>query len=160
MQSGVVNYLSSSRPHRQPGRPGPRFQRIQRRIETEAGSERAGQFCGSAAAAGAFLVAIGLTNPHDEAKMFGFIAGMAVFLEAGNGANFALVPHVHPFANGILSGITGAAGNLGGVVFAILFRFHGTNYAESFWIAGVMIMAMNLSVCWIQPLPQGQIGGR
>jgi len=63
---------------------------------------------------GAFLIAIGLTNPHDEAMMFGLIAGMAVFLEAGNGANFALVPHVHPFANGILSGITGAAGNLGG----------------------------------------------
>lgn len=109
---------------------------------------------------GAFLVAIGLTNPHNESMMFGLIAGMAVFLEAGNGANFALVPHVHPFANGILSGITGAAGNLGGVCFAILFRFHGTNYAESFWIAGVMIMVLNLSVCWIKPLPKGQIGGR
>lgn len=64
---------------------------------------------------GAFLVAIGLTDPHNKGMMFGLIAGMAVFLEAGNGANFALVPHVHPFANGILSGIVGAAGNLGGV---------------------------------------------
>lgn len=109
---------------------------------------------------GAFLVAIGLTDPHEEAKMFLLIAFMAVFLEAGNGANFALVPHVHPFANGILSGITGAAGNLGGVCFAILFRYHHTDYAASFWIAGVMIMAMNLAVCWIKPLPKGQIGGR
>jgi NNP family nitrate/nitrite transporter-like MFS transporter len=25
---------------------------------------------------------------------------MAIFLEAGNGANFSLVPHVHPHANG------------------------------------------------------------
>lgn len=109
---------------------------------------------------GAFLVAIGLTNPHQEAKMFTLIAFMAMFLEAGNGANFALVPHVHPHANGILSGITGAAGNLGGVCFAILFRFHHTDYATSFWIAGVMIMALNLSVCWIKPFPKGQIGGR
>lgn len=109
---------------------------------------------------GAFLVAIGLTDPHQEAKLFGLIAAMAVFLEAGNGANFALVPHVHPFANGILSGITGAAGNLGGVVFAILFRFHHTDYAESFWISGVMIMALNVSVAWIRPIPKGQIGGR
>lgn len=109
---------------------------------------------------GAFLVAIGLTDPHQESKMFALIAFMAVFLEAGNGANFALVPHVHPFANGILSGITGAAGNLGGVCFAILFRFHHTDYATSFWVAGVMTMALNVSVCWIKPLPKGQIGGR
>nr|OQO16001.1 hypothetical protein B0A51_16333 [Rachicladosporium sp. CCFEE 5018] len=109
---------------------------------------------------GAFLVAIGLTNPHNEATMFGLIAGMAFFLEAGNGANFALVPHVHPHANGIVSGTVGAMGNTGGVIFAILFRFHGTNYAESFWIMGVIIMALNVSVCWIKPLPTGQIGGR
>lgn len=48
----------------------------------------------------AFLIAIGLLDPHSEGTMFGLIAGMAVFLEAGNGANFALVPHVHPFGNG------------------------------------------------------------
>ncbi|RVX73289.1 hypothetical protein B0A52_02931 [Exophiala mesophila] len=109
---------------------------------------------------GAFLVAIGKTDPHDEATLFGLIAGMAVFLEAGNGANFALVPHVHPHANGIVSGITGAVGNFGGICFAILFRFHGTNYAESFWIAGIMVMGVNVAVSWIRPVPKGQIGGR
>jgi NNP family nitrate/nitrite transporter-like MFS transporter len=41
---------------------------------------------------GIFLVAIGKVNPHNESMMFGLIAGMAFFLEAGNGANFALVP--------------------------------------------------------------------
>jgi len=49
---------------------------------------------------GAFMLAIGLTNPTDQATMFGLIAGMAFFLEAANGANFGLVPHVHPYANG------------------------------------------------------------
>lgn len=49
---------------------------------------------------GAFLIAIGLANPESEATMFGLTAGMAFFLEAGNGANFAIVPHVYPFANG------------------------------------------------------------
>jgi hypothetical protein len=34
---------------------------------------------------GAFLIAIGLLNPQDETTMFGLIAGMAFFLEAGNG---------------------------------------------------------------------------
>ena len=49
---------------------------------------------------GAFLLAIGLTDSHSPHTMFGLVAGMAVFLEAGNGANFSLVPHVHPCANG------------------------------------------------------------
>ena len=50
---------------------------------------------------GAFLIAIGLTDSRNQHTMFGLIAGMAFFLEAGNGANYSLVPHVHPFANGI-----------------------------------------------------------
>ncbi|KAL0260685.1 hypothetical protein SLS55_004375 [Diplodia seriata] len=108
---------------------------------------------------GAFLVAIGVVNPHHEATMFGLIAGMAFFLEGGNGLNFALVPHVHPHANGIVSGVTGAAGNLGGIVFAIIFRYNGTDYAKCFWIIGVMSIAMNLAVSWIRPIPKGQIGG-
>ena len=49
---------------------------------------------------GAFQLAIGLTNPTTEATMFGLVAGLAFFLESCNGANFSLVPHVHPYANG------------------------------------------------------------
>src|SRR5947207_555947 len=61
---------------------------------------------------------------------------------------------------GILSGLTGAAGNLGGVVFAIIFRYNGTNYARAIWICGIMHIAMNVAVIWIRPIPKGQIGGR
>ncbi len=109
---------------------------------------------------GAFNIAIGLTDPQSKASMFGLVAAMAFFLEAGNGANFGLVPHVFPHANGIISGYTGAAGNLGGVIFAILFRFHGSEYQESFWITGVMIIGFNLAFCWVRPIPKDQIGGR
>lgn len=92
--------------------------------------------------------------------MFGLIAGMAFFLEAGNGANFALVPHVHPHANGVLSGTVGAMGNFGGVIFAILFRFQGTDYHKSFYVMGAMIIGFNLLFSWVPPLPKGQVGGR
>lgn len=57
---------------------------------------------GLAIICGVFLIAIGVTNPMNHNTMFGLIAGMGFFLEAGNGANFSLVPHVHPFANGML----------------------------------------------------------
>ncbi|KAL9610904.1 MAG: hypothetical protein Q9167_004414 [Letrouitia subvulpina] len=108
---------------------------------------------------GAFLIAIGLTDAHTKSTMFGLVAGMAFFLEAGNGANFGLVPHVHPFANGIVSGVTGASGNFGGIIFAIIFRYHGKDYGKVFWIIGIMTIAINLSLSWIRPIPRGQIGG-
>lgn len=106
---------------------------------------------------GAFQIAIGLLDSHDQSTMFGLIAGMAFFLEAGNGANFALVPHVFPSANGVVSGITGAAGNLGGIIFAIIFRYmktdkNVTDYGRAFWAIGVFTIAANLLVSWIKPV--------
>lgn len=130
---------------------------------------------------GAFMLAIGLTNPHHQGMMFGLVAVMAFFLEAGNGANFSLVPHVHPHANGkhtcisllshgkvriytnfeegVVSGVTGASGNLGGIVFAIIFRYNDTHYSKVIWIIGLITIGMNLAVSWIRPIPKGQIGG-
>jgi NNP family nitrate/nitrite transporter-like MFS transporter len=109
---------------------------------------------------GAFLIAIGVLDPKNQNTMFGLIAGMAFFLEAGNGANYALVPHVHPYANGIVSGVTGAAGNFGGIIFAIIFRENGKDYARPLWIIGCITIAVNLSICWIRPISKSQIGGR
>ncbi|PGH13548.1 hypothetical protein AJ80_06298 [Polytolypa hystricis UAMH7299] len=107
-----------------------------------------------------FLLAIGLSNPQGRSTMFGLVAGYAFFMAACNGANFAVVPHVHPFANGVLSGLVGSFGNLGGIVFAIIFRYNGKNYHTSIWIIGVISMVVNLLVSWIAPIPKGQIGGR
>lgn len=109
---------------------------------------------------GVCLIIIGQLDPHNLDTMMGLIALMAIFLEAGNGANFALVPHVHPHANGVVSGFIGAAGNFGGIIFAIIFRYNGTHYARVFWIMGVMIIALNLMFIWVRPIPKGQIGGR
>ncbi|KAL4781390.1 major facilitator superfamily domain-containing protein [Aspergillus varians] len=105
---------------------------------------------------GAFMVAMGLSDPKSEATMFGLTAGLAFFLEACNGSNFALVPHVHPFANGIVSGMVGGFGNLGGIIFAIIFRYSHHDFARGIWIIGVISMAVNVSVAWIRPVPKNQ----
>ena len=83
----------------------------------------------------------------------------AVFLEAGNGANFSLLPHVHPEANGLVSGLTGAAGNLGGVLFAIVFRSVGKSgtsigYAKEFQVLGFVNLAICVAVGWTRPVPK------
>ena len=113
-----------------------------------------------AVATGVLQIAIGVANSDRKSTMMGLVAGMALFLEAGNGALFALVPHVHPHANGLVSGCTGAAGNLGGIVFAIVFRELGKDYGKVVWIIGVVTIAVNVSVSWIRPIPRGQIGGQ
>lgn len=81
-------------------------------------------------------------------------------MDASNGASFSLVPHVHPFANGIISGIVGAGGNLGGVVFALLFRFNGTDYGKVIWIFGIVAIACNILIAVTKTIPKGQVGGR
>lgn len=60
---------------------------------------------------------------------------------------------------GVITGFVGAVGNLGGIIMAIIFRFTG-NYPKSIWIIGIFYVAINVSLCWIKPLPKGQIGGR
>lgn len=49
---------------------------------------------------GIFLLLIGLFDPHSKAMMVGLMTGLAFFEEAGNGACFALAPHVRPTSNG------------------------------------------------------------
>ncbi|KAF3762501.1 nitrate transporter [Cryphonectria parasitica EP155] len=111
--------------------------------------------------AGVLLIITGTADVGSLPTFNGLVALAAVFLEAGNGANYALVPHVHPYANGVVSGLTGGFGNLGGVVFAIIFRFmdDGTGYAKAFWVIGCIHVGVNLLVAWIPPIPRGQAGG-
>ncbi|KAL1836063.1 hypothetical protein VTJ49DRAFT_5625 [Mycothermus thermophilus] len=79
--------------------------------------------------AGVMLVIVGRLyegpgSGKSEGGAVALLALTAVFLQAGNGANFSLLPHVpDPREVGALAGLTGASGNLGGVVFAIVFRF-------------------------------------
>jgi NNP family nitrate/nitrite transporter-like MFS transporter len=117
---------------------------------------------GCIAMAGVVMILIGKLDPHEQGVMFGLTALVAMFVQAGNGANFSLLPHVHPTRNGVLSGFTGAGGNLGGVLFSIVFRFmdSGTNFAKGFLVIGVINLVVAVAVSWIPPLPKGQIGGR
>merc|ERR1711964_360706 len=114
-------------------------------------------FCG--VTMGCFELAIGLLNPHHEATM---LASSPVLLSSWMPpmVQTSLSCLVHPFANGILSGIIGATGNLGGIIFAIIFRYNGKDYAKVIWIIGAISIGVNVAVGWIRPVPKNQIGGQ
>ncbi|KAB5593145.1 Nitrate transporter [Ceratobasidium theobromae] len=86
----------------------------------------------------------------DLATIIGIFVVMAIFNEAGCGANFALVPHCNPYSNGLMSGIVGSMGNLGGIIFALVFRFQPAPLGKAFWICGIIIMTLNASLAWIR----------
>jgi NNP family nitrate/nitrite transporter-like MFS transporter len=116
--------------------------------------------------AGVILITLGLTNPTELYSVV-LVIGIALgaIIAGANGLNFSVVPHVHPQANGIVSGITGAFGNFGGIMFAVVFRFtlNSKGMADTphgMWIIGCIILGIQAVTCWVPPIPKGQIGGR
>ncbi|KAF8967745.1 nitrate/nitrite porter [Flammula alnicola] len=89
--------------------------------------------------------------PHLSTLM-GIFSIAATFSELGNGANFALVPHCNPYNNGVMSGMVGSLGNLGGIIFALVFRFQ-TEQGKAFWIVGVICVAINACLM-VVPIPK------
>ena len=55
---------------------------------------------------------------------------------------------------GLVTGVTGAAGNLGGIVYLLIARYNGTDYRRVFWIIGVVNIGLSLCVAWIRPRPK------
>ncbi|KAG6847502.1 hypothetical protein H0H93_007691 [Arthromyces matolae] len=84
--------------------------------------------------------------------LMGVFSVAAIFSEFGNGANFALVPHCNSYNNGVMSGIVGSFGNLGGIIFALIFRFQTTS-GKAFWIMGAMCAAIN-AILVVIPVPK------
>ncbi|KDR71729.1 hypothetical protein GALMADRAFT_270867 [Galerina marginata CBS 339.88] len=88
-------------------------------------------------AGGFYLQNHRLSNDTQLPILMGVFTISAIFSEFGNGANFSLVPHCNAYNNGVMSGIVGSFGNLGGIVFALVFRFV-PQVGKSFWIMGVI----------------------
>ena len=60
-------------------------------------------------------------------------------------------------ASGIITGVAGAAGDLGGIVYLLVARYNGHDYAKVFWTVGVVNIAASLLIAWIRPVPKGQL---
>jgi len=111
-------------------------------------------FCGIIM--GVSFLAGGLYLHHNLEPRFPTVMGVfvlsAIFSEFGNGANFALVPHCNAYNNGVMSGLVGSFGNLGGIIFALIFRFQ-TEEGKAFWIVGIICVIINLVLIPI-PVPK------
>src|SRR4051812_30695191 len=70
----------------------------------------------------------------------------ALFLKMANGATYGIVPFVDEKNVGLISGIVGAGGNFGGMLFGFLFKSTTITYAEAFTYIGYAIIATSFIV--------------
>jgi NNP family nitrate/nitrite transporter-like MFS transporter len=76
--------------------------------------------------------------PLAIASMLGF----ALFLKMANGATYGIVPFINEKNVGLVSGIVGAGGNLGGMVFGFLFKSQSITYAQAFVYIGCIVITV------------------
>jgi MFS transporter, NNP family, nitrate/nitrite transporter len=63
----------------------------------------------------------------------------SLFVQAAEGSTFGIVPYIKPEATGSVSGIVGAGGNVGAVLFGLCFR--QLDYKSAFYIVGGCVLA-------------------
>jgi len=76
----------------------------------------------------------------------GMMLSFALFLKMANGATYGIVPFVDEKNVGLISGIVGAGGNFGGMLFGFLFKSATITYAEAFTYIGYAIIATSVIV--------------
>lgn len=72
--------------------------------------------------------------------------GFALFLKMANGATYAITPFINKDNIGLVSGIVGAGGNLGGMLFGFLFKSSSISYWQAFQYIGFVAIGVSLLV--------------
>ena len=70
----------------------------------------------------------------------------ALFLKMANGTTYAITPFVNEKNVGLVSGIVGAGGNVGGMLFGFLFKSKSITYPEAFGYIGMIAVAVSVIV--------------
>jgi len=75
-----------------------------------------------------------------------FMLTFALFLKMANGAVYGIVPFINEKNVGLISGVVGAGGNLGGMLFGFLFKSESLTYVEAFTCIGIAVITVSMIV--------------
>ena len=70
----------------------------------------------------------------------------ALFLKMANGTTYAIVPFINEKNVGLVSGIVGAGGNVGGMLFGFLFKSETITYLQAFSYIGYIVIGVSAIV--------------
>ncbi|HEV3224486.1 MAG TPA: NarK family nitrate/nitrite MFS transporter [Puia sp.] len=85
---------------------------------------------------------------HAGSLVFAIISmlSFALFLKMANGATYGIVPFVNKNNIGLVSGIVGAGGNAGGMLFGFLFKSKEISYIQAFNYIGYIIIIIAMVI--------------
>lgn len=98
------------------------------------------------------ILLVWFSHAQTKAQATGLLLAFSIFVQAANGSCFAIVPYISKMYGGSVYGIVGAGGNVGAIVFTLLFlhqKFKTT--AEGFRIMGWIVLACSFFVWTIRP---------
>lgn len=75
------------------------------------------------------LLVIAFAHTNTLSTSLGVLIMFSMFVQAAEGSTYGIVPYVNPLATGSISGIIGAGGNVGAVIFGLFFREFETKTA-------------------------------
>jgi NNP family nitrate/nitrite transporter-like MFS transporter len=92
-----------------------------------------------------------------------FMLSFALFLKMANGATYGIVPFINEKNIGLVSGVVGAGGNLGGMLFGFLFKSESISYVQAFTYIGISVVIISLVILATRfrsaAAPSGEIAG-
>mmetsp|Transcript_38697 Transcript_38697/g.86417 ORF Transcript_38697/g.86417 Transcript_38697/m.86417 type:complete len:151 (-) Transcript_38697:540-992(-) len=70
----------------------------------------------------------------------------SLFVQASEGAVYGIVPYVVPDSTGAVTGVVGAGGSAGAVLWGFVFLFSGSGFSDSdcFLVIGLAVVALSL----------------
>lgn len=86
-------------------------------------------------------IVIGLSQLDSLGACIAFYVLVAIVAQATGGATYGIVPYLNDHHTGTVNGVVGAGGNLGGVIYGILFR------STDGYSAGLLYMGILILVC-------------
>jgi len=104
---------------------------------------------------------IAFAHAPSFAMAIGFMITFALFLKMANGAVYGIVPFINEKNVGLISGVVGAGGNLGGMLFGFLFKSDTITYGQAFTYIGtaVVLIAAVVSLTRFRKA-DAELGGR
>ena len=74
----------------------------------------------------------------------------SVGVQMSEGTSYGIVPYIVPDATGAVSGIVGAGGNFGAVMWGLIFRFAGMSERAVFRIIAAIVVALSCTTPFLR----------
>lgn len=94
---------------------------------------------------GAFVIA--LSRSHELSTCIALYVLIAISAQSAGGSTFGIVPYLNEAYTGTVTGLVGAGGNIGGVVFGVIFRATSTRQDGLLYLGAIVLVSSLFTSC-------------